>query len=111
MLQQIEANFRRQFGNQIVTVDSHTAGEPTRLVLGGLPSLPGTTINEKRSVFQRELDWVRLLLTREPRGHRDSFAAILTEPVSMEGDFGLIFMDASVIHTCVDTLPLGLSPR
>lgn len=94
MIQRIEANFRRQFGNQIVTVDSHTAGEPTRLVLGGLPSLPGTTINEKRSVFQRELDWVRLLLTREPRGHRDSFAAILTEPVSPEGDFGLIFMDA-----------------
>jgi proline racemase len=94
MIQEVEANFQRQFGNQIVTVDSHTAGEPTRLIVGGLPSLPGATINDKRSVFQRELDQVRLLLTREPRGHRDSFAAIVTEPVSAEGDFGLIYMDA-----------------
>lgn len=94
MIQQIEANFRRQFENQIVTVDSHTAGEPTRLVVGGLPILPGATIDEKRSAFQRELDQVRLLLTREPRGHRDMFAAIVTEPASTEGDFGLIYMDA-----------------
>jgi len=83
-----------RFGDPLVTVDSHTAGEPTRLVVGGLPRLPGETINDKRLYVSEKLDHVRLLLTREPRGHRDMFGAIITEPTSEDGDFGLIFMDA-----------------
>jgi proline racemase len=83
-----------RLGDQLITVDSHTAGEPTRLVVGGLPALPGETINDKRLFVQENLDRVRLLLTQEPRGHRDIFGAIATPPVSPEGDFGLIFMDA-----------------
>ncbi len=83
-----------KFENQIVTVDSHTAGEPTRLVIGGLPLIQGRTINDKRLYISENLDHVRLLLTREPRGHRDMLAAIVTEPVSEEADFGLVFMDA-----------------
>jgi proline racemase len=39
-------------------------------------------------------DHIRLLLTREPRGHRDMFAACVTEPVSAGARFGLIYMDA-----------------
>lgn len=78
----------------IVTVDSHTAGEPTRLVIAGLPPIPGETINDKRLYLARELDYVRGLLTREPRGHRDMLGAILTEPVSPGAAFGLIYMDA-----------------
>lgn len=78
----------------IVTVDSHTAGEPTRLVVSGLPPLPGVTINDKRLFVARELDFVRGLMTREPRGHRDIFGAILTEPTSSDAAFGLIYMDA-----------------
>jgi len=83
-----------QLENQIVTVDSHTAGEPTRLVISGLPPIPGQTVNDKRLYISENLDHVRLLLTREPRGHRDMLAAIVTEPVSEEADFGLVFMDA-----------------
>lgn len=83
-----------QFGTPITTIDSHTAGEPTRLVVGGLPPLPGETIIEKRAYVSQNLDHIRLSLTREPRGHRDMFAAIATQPVSEQGDFGLIFMDA-----------------
>ena len=84
-----------RFGDPLITVDSHTAGEPTRLVVGGLPPLPGETINDKRLYVSENLDHVRLLLTREPRGHRDMFGAIATEPTSADGDFGLIFMDAA----------------
>jgi proline racemase len=83
-----------QLENQIVIVDSHTAGEPTRLVISGLPPIPGQTINDKRLYISENLDHVRLLLTREPRGHRDMLAAIVTEPVSDEGNFGIVFMDA-----------------
>ena len=80
--------------NQIIAVDSHTAGEPTRLVVGGLPPLPGDTVNDKRLYLQEHYDEARLLLTREPRGHRDMFGAVVTEPNSPDGDFGLIYMDA-----------------
>ncbi|MDX1613842.1 MAG: proline racemase family protein [Candidatus Promineifilaceae bacterium] len=84
----------QRYGQALVTVDSHTAGEPTRLVVAGLPLLPGSTINERRLYMRQHLDHVRLLLTREPRGHRDMFAAVLTEPTSPAADFGLIYMDA-----------------
>jgi proline racemase len=62
--------------------------------VGGLPPLPGETIIEKRAYVSQNLDYIRLSLTREPRGHRDMLAAIATQPVSEQGDFGLIFMDA-----------------
>lgn len=91
---QLDTGAFARYGEPIITIDSHTAGEPTRVVVGGLPPLPGATINEKRLTVSERLDHVRLLLTREPRGHRDMFAAIATDPVNPEGDFGLIFMDA-----------------
>lgn len=82
------------FENQIVTVDLHVGGEAIRLVIDGMPRIPGETINEKRLYIQEHLDHVRLLLTREPRGHRDMFGGIITEPVSEGARFGIVFMDA-----------------
>jgi proline racemase len=76
-----------------MTIDSHTAGEPTRLIVGGVKPLPGKTLKEKRFHFMENLDHVRLQLTREPRGHRGMLAALLTEPTSQAADFGLIYMD------------------
>jgi proline racemase len=81
-----------QFRNQLTTLDLHVGGEPIRLVVDGLGPVPGQTINDKRLYISENLDYVRLLLTQEPRGHRDMFGAIITEPV--EGDFGMVFMDA-----------------
>jgi len=85
--------FQRSFPAPVQTVDSHTAGEPTRLIVGGLPDMPGETMAEKRRAFMAGLDHFRGLLTREPRGHRDLLAALLTPPVTAEADFGLIYMD------------------
>jgi proline racemase len=84
----------RFLGDALVTVDSHTAGEATRLVVGGLPPIPGNSVAARRRYMAENLDHVRLLLTREPRGHRDMFGAVVTEPTSTDGDFGLIYMDA-----------------
>jgi proline racemase len=81
-------------GNPIVTLDYHVAGEPIRLVVDGLPEIPGNTINEKRLYIQEHFDDVRLTLTREPRGHRDMFAGIITDPVTEGSRFGIVFMDA-----------------
>ncbi|UCE51457.1 MAG: proline racemase family protein [Desulfobacterales bacterium] len=90
---QISELIRRRFPFRWATIDSHTAGEPTRLIVGGLGSVPGATITEKRLYFMEHLDHIRLQLTREPRGHRDMFTALLTEPTTKGADFGLIYMD------------------
>ncbi|MGB3212476.1 MAG: proline racemase family protein, partial [Desulforhopalus sp.] len=93
-LDRLEKRFARRYPHQFITIDSHTQGEPTRLLIGGTGDLPGTTIREKRDFFAARHDNIRMLLTREPRGHRDMFAAVVTEPVSREAQFGLIYMDA-----------------
>jgi proline racemase len=83
-----------QLGEVFTTLDLHAGGEPVRLLIDGLPPIPGQSINDKRLVLAERFDHVRLLLTREPRGHRDMLAAVVTSPVSEDGDFGIVFMDA-----------------
>jgi len=89
-----EAAFQRAFEDQILCIDSHVAGEPSRLVVGGLPKIVGETTNDKRLYMAEQLDDIRLLINREPRGHRDMFASVLTEPESEGAAFGLVYMDA-----------------
>jgi len=86
--------FLDRYPDRVLTIDSHTQGEPTRLLVGGLGPLPGDTMKAKRDYFEAHFDSVRMLLTREPRGHRGIMAAVVTEPVSPEGQFGLFYMDA-----------------
>ncbi len=93
-LARIQEGFAHRYPNRYITIDSHTQGEPTRLLIGGIGELPGATIIEKRNSFASRYDNLRMLLTQEPRGHRDMFAAVVTEPVSREAQFGLIYMDA-----------------
>jgi proline racemase len=78
----------------ITTIDSHTEGEVTRLIVDGLPPVPGTTMTEKLTRFKTDHDEIRQLLTREPRGSRQVLAALVTEPVTPDAAFGLIYMDA-----------------
>jgi len=75
----------------IKTVESHTAGEPLRIVYEGLPPIDGDTILERRRTMQSEYDYLRTALMSEPRGHYDMYGAILTEPVSPEADVGVLF--------------------
>jgi proline racemase len=77
----------------ITTIDSHTAGEPTRVVIGGIPHIPGKTIAEKKRYFEENLDHIRKSIMSEPRGHSDMFGSVLTAPCDPSADIGLIFMD------------------
>jgi proline racemase len=86
--------FLHQFPGRLVTIDSHTAGEATRLVVGGIPTIPGKTVNDKRLHLKDHWDHYRLLLTREPRGSRETVAVVVTEPVTPGAEVGLIYMDA-----------------
>jgi len=80
--------------NRLVTIDSHTAGEATRLVVAGIPHIPGETIFDKRLYLQQKWDHYRLLLTREPRGSSETIGVVFIEPTTPDADFGLIYMDA-----------------
>lgn len=76
----------------LTTIDAHAAGEPLRIVTGGLPDLPGSTILEKRRYMQEHYDHIRKALMWEPRGHRDMYGCIITEPVTAHADLGVLFM-------------------
>ena len=80
--------------DQIVAIDSHTMGEPTRILIEGLPEIKGETMAEKKAFLEDHYDHIRTLSMHEPRGHADMFGSIITKPVSEEADLGIIFMDA-----------------
>jgi len=77
----------------IVAVDSHTMGEPTRIVIGGIPVIKGETMALKKKYLEENMDDVRTALMLEPRGHDDMFGSIITQPVNPDADLGIIFMD------------------
>jgi proline racemase len=73
------------------TVDYHTAGEPFRIVTGGVEPLAGATVLEKRRAAAEQLDDVRRLLVNEPRGHADMYGCFVTEPNDAGADLGVVF--------------------
>ena len=77
---------------RLTTIDAHAAGEPLRVVTGGYPELPGRTMLEKRRVARERFDHLRRALMLEPRGHADMYGAVLTPPVTPDGDVGVLFM-------------------
>ncbi len=82
-----------RYKSQLITIDSHTAGEMTRLIVGGVEPIPGKTMADKLVYLKQHRDDIRLQLTREPRGHQGVLAALVTEPVTAGAAFGLIYMD------------------
>jgi proline racemase len=77
---------------RVQTIDAHTGGEPLRVVTGGWPGIPGKTILAKRQFARENHDSLRRTLMWEPRGHADMYGCILTEPVTPDGDVGVLFL-------------------
>ena len=75
----------------VTTVDYHTAGEPFRIVTGGVPPLEGADVPARRRFAADRLDDVRQLLVNEPRGHADMYGCFVTEPDDGDGDLGVVF--------------------
>ncbi len=83
-----------QIDDQALSVgatDYHTAGEPFRIVSGGVGPIPGATVLDKRAWAIENLDRVRRLLVYEPRGHTDMYGCFVTEPDNDDGDLGVLF--------------------
>jgi proline racemase len=75
----------------VQTTDYHTAGEPFRIVTGGVEPLRGETILDRRRFALEQLDRVRKLLVHEPRGHADMYGCFVTEPNDSDADLGVVF--------------------
>lgn len=93
----------------VATIDSHTGGEPTRIVLGGAPMFKGKTMSEKWKDFcENHNDFRRLIMT-EPRGHSDMFGAIMVPPIDPEAHTGVIFCDSGGSVSMCGHGSIGLS--
>ncbi|WP_026924476.1 proline racemase family protein [Glycomyces arizonensis] len=79
----------------ISAVDSHTEGMPTRVVTGGVGTIPGATMNDKRLHFIEHMDDLRRFLMDEPRGHAAMSGAILQQPTRPDCDWGVIYIEVS----------------
>ncbi len=77
---------------RVSVIDAHAAGEPLRVVTGGVDPIPGDTIVAKRKWAREHLDGLRRGLMFEPRGHADMYGAIVTDAVTPDGDLGVLFM-------------------
>jgi len=82
-----------KFDKLITAIDTHTEGNPERVVTGGIPFIPGKTMLEKSKYTRNNLDYIRTLLVYEPRGHSNMYASLLVPPTVDGADFGVIYME------------------
>ena len=74
-------------------IDSHTEGEPTRVIVDGGPPLGDGPLAERRARFAREFDHFRRFAVNEPRGHDAMVGALLCEPHDPSCAAGVIFFN------------------
>ena len=78
---------------RIQIIDSHTGGEPTRLVIGGFPDLGKGSMAERRTLLAAAHDRWRTATVLEPRGNDVIVGALLCEPVAADAAAGVIFFN------------------
>jgi trans-L-3-hydroxyproline dehydratase len=75
-----------------MVIDSHTGGEPFRVVVGDGPLIEGANMLERRRFAQDHLDDLRRALMWEPRGHADMYGAFIGPPVAPDSDISVLFL-------------------
>ena len=86
-------HFRMAGLHRIRFVDSHTGGEPTRVVLDGGPDLGVGPLSERVTRFRAEFDAWRTAIVNEPRGSDTVVGALLVAPHRPDCQFGVIFFN------------------
>jgi proline racemase len=77
----------------IQAVDLHAAGEPGRVIVGGVPDVPGRTMFEKMTWLQTNDDVLRLRMLREPRGYPAANCNLILPPTDPEAQAGYVIME------------------
>ncbi len=82
-------------------IDSHTEGEPTRVILDGWPALEGRTMAERHRDVSQRFDHLRRAVVGEPRGSGIAVGAIVTPPVERGSACGVVFFnDSGLLGMC-----------
>ncbi len=79
--------------SRVAVIDSHTGGEPTRVVIDGGPDLGSGSMRERRDIFRAQFDWFRAAIVNEPRGSDVLVGAILLPPLDPCNTAGVIFFN------------------
>ncbi len=77
----------------IQAVDAHAAGEPARVIIGGVLDVPGATMFEKMTYIRTHHDDLRLRMLREPRGYPAANCNLILPPTNPEADAGYVIME------------------
>lgn len=89
-------------GTILKIIDSHTGGEPTRVVISGGPDLGSGSLAARAKRLQNEHDWLRSAVCNEPRGHEAMVGALLCEPHEPNCVCGVIFFNnVSTLNMCI----------
>jgi proline racemase len=103
----------------LMAVDLHAAGEPGRVILGGVPDVPGDTMFAKRVYFEQHLDGIRKLMLREPRGYPGLCCNVVLPPTDRRAAAGFVIMEqteyppmsgSNIICTATALLEMGVVP-
>jgi 4-hydroxyproline epimerase len=78
---------------RVKVIDSHTGGEPTRVVVAGGPDLGAGNVAQQLRVFREKYDWFRSAVVNEPRGSDVMVGAMLVPPGNRECAAGVIFFN------------------
>ncbi len=91
----------REQAAEIQFVDSHTEGEPTRVVIAGWPMPTGATMAARRDHMRTHMEALRRGVVLEPRGHEAVVGALLTPPVEAGSAAGVVFFnDVGYLGMC-----------
>ncbi|MGD8586074.1 MAG: proline racemase family protein [Chloroflexota bacterium] len=82
-----------RFSRMITAVDAHAAGEPGRVITGGVMDVPGQTMLEKRDYLERHQDEIRKLMLQEPRGYPALCCNVILPPTDPMADAGYVIME------------------
>ena len=82
-----------RLGPVIHAVDAHAAGEPGRVIVGGVDGIPGGTMFEAMSWLQANRDDIRLRMLREPRGYPAANCNLILPSSHPEADAGYVIME------------------
>jgi proline racemase len=82
-----------RFGAPIDAVDAHAAGEHGRVIVGGVPDVPGSTMFEKMAWLRDHRDDLRLRMLREPRGYPAANCNLILPPTRPDADAGYVIME------------------
>lgn len=108
-----------RFTSMIHAVDVHACGEPGRVIVGGMPHIPGDTMFAKAQHLEHHLDHIRKRMLNEPRGNPPMCCNVILPPCHPDADLGFVIMEhveypgmsgSNTICTVTAILETGILP-